>query len=123
MTRHFRIALAAILLSVTAAAGENRYLGAIVVSANSLNNTTTASPFVIPAGQKITIVCSAAVNILVDNLSTAASGATKGLPVSAGLIFPTSVGRNLASVSGVPTAVVAVFGTGTCDIWLRDGNE
>jgi hypothetical protein len=123
MTRYFRNALAVILLSVTATAGENRFLGSIVVAANSLNNTTTAAPFVIPAGAKITVVCTAAVNMLVDNLSTAASGATTGLPIPATTIFPTSVGRNLSTVSGVPTAVVAVFGTGTCSYWQRDGNE
>jgi hypothetical protein len=123
MTRHFRNALAVILLSVTATAGENRYLGAIVVSGASLNNTTTAAPFVIPTGAKVTVNCTAAVNMLVDNLSTSTSGATKGLPVSASVNFPTSVGRSLSTISGQSTAVVAVIGTGTCDFWLRDGNE
>ena len=123
MTRHFRNALAVILLSVTATAGENRYLGAIVVAGSSLNNTTTAAPFVIPGGAKITVVCSAAVNMLVDNLSTAASGATKGLPIGANSIFPTSVGKTLTTISGASTALVAVIGTGTCDIWQRDGSE
>jgi hypothetical protein len=123
MTRHFRNALAVILLSVTATAGENRYLGAIVVSGSSLNNTTTAAPFVIPGGAKITVVCSAAVNMLVDNLSTATTGATKGLPIPANSIFPTSVGKTLTTISGAPTALVDVIGTATCDVWQRDGNE
>jgi len=123
MNRNFRKALAVILLSVTATAGENRYLGAIVVSGSSLNNTTTAAPFVIPPGSKVTVVCTAAVNMLTDNVSTATSGATKGLPISANSIFPTSVGRALATVSGVSTALIAVIGTGTCDVWQRDGNE
>jgi hypothetical protein len=123
MTRHFRNALAVILLSVTATAGENRYLGAIVVSGSSLNNTTTAAPFIIPSGAKVTVVCSAAVNMLVDNMSTATTGSTKGLPIAANAIFPTSVGRNLTTISGQGTAVIAVIGTATCDVWLRDGSE
>jgi hypothetical protein len=111
------------LLALHAHAGENRYLGAIVVSGSSLNNTTTAAPFVIPGGAKITVVCSASVNLLVDNLSTATTGATKGLPIAANSIFPTSVGKTLTTISGQVTAVIAVIGTATCDVWLRDGNE
>ena len=123
MNRNFRLALTVMLLAVSAKAGENRYLGAIVVSGSSLNNTTTAAPFVIPGGAKITVVCTAAVNILVDNLSTATSGATKGLPVASGAIFPTSVGKTLTTISGQWTALIAIIGTGTCDIWQRSGTE
>lgn len=117
------LALTLCLSAIATHAGENRYLGAIVVSGASLTNLTTAAPFAIPPGVKITVSCSAAVNMLVDNLSTAASGATKGLPVPASTNFPTSVGRALSTLSSNPTAVVAVFGTGTCDFWQRDGNE
>lgn len=123
MNRNFRNALAVILLSVTATAGENRYLGAIVVSGSSLNNTTTAAPFVIPGGAKITMVCTAAVNVLTDNAATATSGAIKGLPWDANKALPTSVGKTLTMLAGAPTALVAVIGTGTCDFWQRSGTE
>ena len=111
------------LLAVSAKAGENRFLGNIVVSANSLTNATTAAPFVIPPGSKITVVCTAAVNMLVDSTVTAASGVATGLPIPANTIFPTSVGRGLQVISGTNSALVAVFGTGTCSYWLRDGSE
>lgn len=117
------LAVTLCLLGLATHAGENRYLGAIVVSASSLTNLTTAAPFAIPPGAKITVNCSAAVNMLTDNTVTAASGATKGLPIPASTNFPTSVGSSLSLLSGVPTAVVAVFGTGTCDFWERAGTE
>jgi hypothetical protein len=115
------LALAAALVALPVQAGENAYLGQIVVSANSKTNATTAAPFVIPPGAKITIYCTAAVNILVDN---AAATTTTGLPVAATTLFPTSVGRSGSILlSGAVTAQVAIFGTATCSIWQRDGNE
>lgn len=108
------------VLAATAHAGENRYLGQIVVSAASLTNVTTAAPFTIPPGAKITAFCTAGVNILVDNLVVTA---VTGLPLGASTLFPTSVGRAGATISGQPTAVIAVIGTATCSFWLRDGNE
>lgn len=122
--RPSRAALAvALVLGLSARAGENRYLGAIVVSGASLTNLTTAAPFAIPPGAKLTVNCGAAVNMLVDNLSTAASGATKGVPIPASTNWPTSCGRALGNVSAVPSCVIAVIGTATCGFWLRDGTE
>lgn len=114
---------AALLAALTASAGENAFLGSIVVAGASLNNTTTAAPFAIPPGAKITVYCSAAVQMLVDNRTVAVTGALKGLPIPATTLFPTSVGRTTFLLSGGQTAVVAVIGTGTCDVFLRDGNE
>lgn len=109
------------LLATVSYAGENRYLGQIVVSGASLTNLTTAAPFIIPAGQKITVYCTAAVNMLVDNQVVTA---VTGLPLGATTLFPTSVGRAIGLTSaGNPTAVVAVIGTATCSFWSRDGNE
>jgi hypothetical protein len=122
--RPFRLALAvALALGLSVQAGENKYLGAIVVSGASLTNLTTAAPFAIPPGAKFTVNCTAAVNMLVDNLSTSTSGATKGLPIPASTNFPTSCGRALGAVNNSPSCVVAITGTATCDAWLRDGNE
>jgi len=117
-------ALSAALLAATPAqAGENRYLGAIVVSGASLTNATTAAPFVIPAGSKVTVSCTASVFMLVDNTVATASGAGKGLPIPASTNFPTSVGSQRAVILGQPSALVAVIGTGTCEFWLRSGSE
>ena len=116
-----------LLLAAPANAGENAYLGAIVVSGASLTNITTAAPFVIPPGALVTINCSAAVQLLTDASVVTTTGAGKGLPVAASTNFPTSVGKEKARIviNGVPTptASIAVIGTGTCDVWQRIGNE
>lgn len=110
-------------VSPPAHAGENKYLGAIVAAAASVNNSTTAAPFVIPPMSKLTVYCTAAVNMLADNTTTAAAGATKGVPVAATTLFPTSVGGKLIVISGQPSALLVIFGTATCDVWLRVGDE
>jgi len=124
--RTFLVSLC-LLLAVPASAGENAYLGAIVVSGASLTNFTTAAPFVIPPGSKVTMNCTAAVQYLADASAVTASGAGKGLTIPSATNFPTSVGRARGNivVSGVnvASAAIAVIGTGTCDVWLRDGNE
>lgn len=116
-----------LLLAVPAHAGENAYLGDIVVSGTSLSNFTTAVPFVIPPGAKVTMNCTAAVQYLSDNLSVAVSGATKGLPIGATTNFPTSVGKAKGNIVvggvNVQSGAISVIGTGTCSFWLRDGNE
>lgn len=112
------------LVASAAHAGENRHLGAIVVSGASLTNLTTAAPFAIPPGALITISCTASVQILVDNfvVSTGTTG-TKGVPIPATTLFPTSVGKQNGTVSGVASAIIAIIGTATCDVWQRVGNE
>lgn len=119
-----KLALLAALLAAPCLAGENKHLGAIVVSGASLTNFTTVSPFTIPPGSLITIYCTAGVQMLVDNftVSTGTLG-TKGIFVPSSQLFPTSVGKQNGTISGVPSAVVAIIGTGTCDFWQRSGNE
>lgn len=107
--------------------GESLYLGQIVsTGAGSQSNLTTAAPFVIPPGSKVTLYSSAAVNVLTDNRTAGASGANKGVPVGASSNFPTSVGRAQGPVNGVPSAAIAVYFTGaaqTVDVWQRSGTE
>ena len=105
-------------------AGENRHLGVITVSGASLTNVTTAVPFIIPVNAYLTISCSAAVQMLTDStvVSTATTG-TKGIALAATTLFPTSVGQARASIGNTPTAVIAVIGTGACDVWQRLGTE
>ena len=116
-----------LLLAVPASAGENAYLGAIVVSGASLSNFSTAAPFVIPPGSKVTMNCTAGVQYLSDALLVTVSGANKGAPIPATANFPTSVGKAKGNIVvlgvNVQSAALAIIGTGTCDVWLRDGNE
>lgn len=121
------LAIISMLVASWVWAGENRFLGRLTSTGTSINNASTAAPFAIPPGAKITIYCDAASRVLVDNPSTAASGATTGVPVAAATLFPTSVGRaNGQQISGVASAQIAmisVSGTANCDVWQRDGNE
>lgn len=112
------------LIASSAQAGESKHLGSIVVSGASLTNVTTVAPFVIPINAKITIYCTAAVQVLTDStvVSTGTLG-TKGVFVAATTLFPTSVSGIKGSVGTLSTAVIAVIGTATCDVWQRLGTE
>lgn len=118
------ICLSLLIVPNPARAGENRHLGAIVVSGASLTNVTTAVPFNIPTNAKLTLYCTAAVQVLTDTLVvTTGTAGTKGVPVAALALFPTSVGPTKSAISNVPTAVIAIIGTATCDVWQRLGTE
>lgn len=116
----------ALLVSVTANAGEFKYLGRLTSTGTSVNNTTTAVPFQIPNNAKITIYCDAAARVLHENESTANSGATMGVPIPATTLFASSALSAKVRVSGVLSAVMAMIsisGTSNCDVWLRSGTE
>lgn len=118
--------LAACLVPASVSAGESRYLGTLTSTGTAVNNTTTATPFVIPPGARLTVVCDAAARLLTDSTATANSGPTKGVPVGASAVWPTSVGSAKATLNGERTAVVAMIsqsGTANCDVWVRDGTE
>ena len=128
MRNLLRVGLAAallVLLSQPARAGESDYLGAIVVSGSSLNNATTAAPFVIPPGAKITLYTTASgIQCLTDKTSVATSGASTGAFIPSSSLFPTSVsGTPSILISGTKSAVMACIGTGTIHVWLRTGTE
>lgn len=108
-----------------------RYLGRISsVAGASTNNLTTATPFAILPGSKITVVASAAGRVAADFETCVASPAANfGIPVSAGGVFPTSVGRGTAAMANSPgttTAVVSFLptsGAADLDVWVRGGQE
>lgn len=117
------LAVLAFALASPAVAGENRHLGVITASGSSVNNFTTAVPFQIPPGAKLTLYCTAAMQYLSDNtvVSTSTTG-TKGVPIDANKLFPTSVGRSGGAVVN-NSGVISIIGTGSCDVWLRMGDE
>lgn len=121
--------IVALGLSLPASAGENKYLGVLTSTGTSVNNTSTAVPFAVPAGAQLTLFCDTAnARYLSDQPSTAASGATKGAPIPSQTLFPTSVGSikvNLG-VTSTPSALIALIstsGTTNCDVWARSGTE
>ncbi len=120
----FVLLLALFAVPLVAQAGENRHLGVITVSGASLTNVTTAVPFNIPVNAYLTLYCTAAVQVLTDaTLVTTGTTGSKGVPVAATTLFPTSVSRDIAAISGVRTAVIAIIGTASCDVWQRLGTE
>lgn len=131
MTRTF---LLCTLLASSAFAGE-RFLGIIASGAGAdTTNATTAAPFAIPAGAKITLACTASAFICAVPLAstpTAActaslAGANPGVPVSASEKFPTSTSTmNKVTVASTTSATVRIVGTAAvnCVVWERTGNE
>lgn len=112
----------ALALALPASAGEFLYLGRIAASGSSVNNLSTATPFRIPPTATMTINCSAAVYMLVDNV-TVTSGT--GVPLLASTSYPITVGpRGLGhgTDAGLPTGLIAVIGTANCDIWQTRSN-
>lgn len=120
------------LVACPALAGE-KFLGDIVSAAGAdTTNDSTATPFKVPRGSKLTVNCGAPANLCTDQ-STACttSGAGKGVPLNANTNFPTAVdGVTSAPVVSSGTAanggsIVRIVGAAavTCSVWLRSGNE
>lgn len=130
-----KILCVALCLSAAPVLAGETYRGKIVSGAGAdTSNETTATPFLVPKGAKITLVCNASAYICVDTTTacTATAGSNPGLPVTSGEKFPTSVGP--VNVSTYPTAttgaasggaVVRIFGSAavTCDVYVRNGDE
>jgi len=129
-----RVLLLSVLVALPALAGE-RFLGIIVSGAGAdTTNATTAAPFAIPKGQKITLACTAAVFICAEPLAsspTAActaslAGANPGVPWTANVPFPTSTSTmNGTTVASTTSAIVRIVGAAAvnCVVWLRAGTE
>lgn len=115
------------LLAAPAWAGE-RLLGTLVSAAGAdVSNGSTAAPFFVPFGAKLTVQCNATAYFVTDTATAASS--TTAIKLSADEKFPTSTGSsgNAATVvvSSKPSAVVRVAGPAavTCLVWQRAGNE
>lgn len=127
------IALIVTLLAAPALAGE-KYIGTIVSGAGAdTTNDSTATPFKVPSGTKLTLYCTAAAFVCTDQATACTtSGAGKGLPVAASTNFPTSTRNDLWGQPTVSSGTAAnggawvrIVGTGavTCDVYTRGGNE
>lgn len=127
------LVIVVMLLSGLSVAGE-AYLGAVVSAAGAdTTNDTTATPFKVPHGAKLTIYCTAAANICVDTSSacTVLGGANPGVPVASTTLFPTSTRHDTSapSVSSATAATTGAYlrivgaGAVTCYVWARQGSE
>lgn len=129
--------LLVVLLPFFSHGGES-YLGALVSDAGvDVDNTTTATPFFVPKGAKLTVWCSSASNICVDQTTRCGvgapdGGAVPGLPVPASTPFPTSVGPpansnfpTVPSGTGLNGAYVRMASTtsAACYVYGRQGTE
>lgn len=123
-------AVLSILLGALAWAGEARYLGFINARGISTTNLTTAAPFAIPFGAKLTLECDAEVRTLSDSLTVSRDGgADKGVRVAPDMLFQTSVSSPRGTFDAgfpLPVGVIAIIPTGGdagCDVWQRSGTE
>jgi hypothetical protein len=125
--------IALLILGARAAFAGEKYLGAIVSGAGAdTTNESTAAPFVVPLGSKLTGYCTAAALICTDTASacTVLGGAQPGVPVAATTLFPTSVSPTrkaslTVTISGASSSILRIVGSGavTCYWWAREGNE
>ena len=107
-------------LPVPAVAAESR-LGKITSTApTAQNNGTTATPFVVPSGTRLSIQCDADAYVAVSQSSTALATA-EDVKIAAGSLFPTSTPKS----AGVPSyvSVLPVAGTANCRVFVRSGDE
>lgn len=125
----FAVALAAVLLAAPRAEAQEKPLAinAIVsVAGADTTNATTAAPFRIPIGAKLTIWCNAAAYVITSS-RTAATATGTALPVAASTLFPTNSGGTVDQSATVAAggAIVRVFGTAavTCYVFTRSGTE
>ena len=125
------LALLAALLAAPAIAGES-YLGTLVSGAGAdITNGTTATPFAVPTGSKLTFNCTAAAVVCIDTATACAVGGTTnpGIPVAALVNFPTSTANWFSAptitVGGKTSAIIRIAGAAatTCTVWSRNGNE
>lgn len=123
------------LVALPALAGE-KYLGIIVSGAGAdTTNASTAAPFAIPPGAKVTVTCTAAAFICAQppqggTGSTACTasltGSNPGVPVTANQVFPTSTSSAFTTtISSTRSSVLRIVGTAAvnCVVWERSGTE
>lgn len=115
-----------LLLAGDALAGET-LLGTIVSAAGAdVTNATTAAPFVITPGARLSVQCGAAAYVIGDDLT--AVSATRGVKLAADQFFLTKV-EGLAGktviISSTRSSILRVAGPAavTCLVWSRMGNE
>ena len=123
------VAVLACALAMPAAASE-RYLGKIASAAGGdTTNATTAAPFVVPFGVKLTVWCDAAAFVAVDT-ATASSATSGALPVALQEKFPTSTGSQgstaaVVTIGSFQSAVIRISGPAVvnCYVSARQGTE
>lgn len=123
---------AALLTAAPALAGE-RFLGSIVSAAGAdTTNATTASPFVIPPGTRLTVQCTATAYVIGDDKTAVTS--TRGVTLAALALFLTKVdgtttsgASNTVAIAGQtgPSGILRIAGPAavTCNVWARKGDE
>lgn len=124
--------LTSLLLAAPALAGET-YLGSIVSGAGAdTTNATTASPFVIPFGTRLSVQCNATGYVIGDD--DAAVTSTRGVTLAALALFLTKVdgvnraGKTMSvAIAGQkqPSGILRIAGPAavTCNVWARKGDE
>lgn len=125
------LALFAALVALPALAGE-KAIGIITSpDGTERSNGSTAAPFLVPQGAKLTFNCTAAVSVCVDTNSACVApgaGSNFGVSVAASANFPTSVDpvqRIFITIGTDRSSVIRAVGSAAfvCYVWVRTGNE
>lgn len=98
-----------------------KLVGKIAATApTAKNNSSTAVPFTIGSGAKISVQCDAPVYVAVSQSSTQLATADE-VKVAADQLFPTST----PSGTGIPAyvSILPVSGSAVCRVYTRTGNE
>ncbi len=126
-----RILLILALCSAAPALAGETYLGSIVSAAGAdTTNGTTATPFVIKPGARLSIQCTAAAYVIGDDKT--AVTATRGVTLAADQFFMTKVdalaGKTITiTISPIDylSGILRIAGPAAvpCDVWSRKGDE
>lgn len=117
-----KILLCLAVLMVNPAFAAERSLGVLISAGSSVTNATTATPFTVPTGSKISIQCDAIAWVLVGDSvqgATATASATgASVKLAADQLFLTST-----SIEQDRIAMISASGTANCRVFERKGNE
>ena len=124
------VLMLAVLSAAPALAGEN-LIGTIISAAGAdTTNATTATPFVLLPGVRLSVQCNATAYVIGDD--TVAVSATRGVKLAADAFFLTKVdalaGKRITMVIATisyTSGILRIAGPGavTCLVWSRKGDE
>ena len=124
--RHENIAAALVALAVLLFAqgkpqAAEKRLGKIAATApTAKNNSTTAAPFTLGSGTKLSVQCDAIVYVAVTQ-DAAYLATADDVKLAADQLFPTSTPKGTGTPAYV--SILPVSGSATCRVYVRAGDE
>lgn len=116
MKRH--LAALALLLAAPAALARDFYIGTLVSSGGSVNNTTTATPFALSVAGAYSLQCDATVYVTVGSASTVTATSAQGVKLAADQLYDLDI-----AVAGYAIAMVPDSGSANCKVFRSLGGR